>query len=588
MTDLMLHDTSARKKRNFVPADASRVTMYVCGPTVYSTAHIGNFRPPITFDVLYRLLRHHYGAEHVVYARNITDVDDKINAAAAAEGVDISVITDRFTKIYREDSAALNILAPTLEPAATAHMAEMIALMEKLVADGFAYAAEGHVLFDVTAYEQYGALSKRSLDDMIAGARVEVAPYKRNPSDFVLWKPSKAGEPVWDSPFGPGRPGWHLECSAMIEKQLGETIDIHGGGMDLVFPHHENEIAQSTCAHGGKPLANYWLHNGFLSIESEKMSKSLGNIVKPNELLSAGVKGEVIRYAMLTGHYRAPLDWNQTLIERAQKSLDRLYGVLRRLKDVEAADVAPPAGVLKALNDDINTPKALAALFEIAGRANKADTVEAQAEAKGQLLAAGGLLGLLQSSPLSWFGLNWLGSKQMKALDQLLDIRQQAKKAKDFEKADKIRDKLENSWIKLQDSPEGPIASYRVDYHDSYYSLETALRREFTGFDEFLLSIPRQQGGEHVYDAVLRYGDNYVVFNSNPFVSKDNISNLLSGYVDDIKKINEFVREYYEVIYGGIFDEEDIQRQLGYVEDQRVRGVVLMSKNGDIKIISRP
>ncbi|CAN0152260.1 unnamed protein product, partial [Chrysoparadoxa australica] len=297
-------------------------------------------------------------------------------------------------------------------------------------------------LFDVTAYDQYGALSRRSLDDMIAGARVEVAPYKRNPSDFVLWKPSKEGEPVWDSPFGPGRPGWHLECSAMIEKSLGETIDIHGGGADLVFPHHENEIAQSACAHGGKALANYWLHNGFLSIESEKMSKSLGNIVKPNELLSAGIKGEVIRYAMLTGHYRAPLDWNQTLIERAQKSLDRLYGVLRRLKDVEAANVPPTEGVMKALNDDLNTPKALAALFEIAGRANKADSVEAQAEAKGQLLAAGALLGLFESDGDAWFGLDDLSEAQKAEIDGLLVERAEARKAKDFARADAIRDEL--------------------------------------------------------------------------------------------------------------------------------------------------
>ncbi len=455
MTDLVLYDTAARKKRAFVPADASRVTMYVCGPTVYSTAHIGNFRPPITFDVLFRVLRHRYGADQVVYARNITDVDDKINAAAAREGVDISVITDRFTKIYREDSAALNILSPSLEPAATAHMAEMIALMEKLVADGFAYAAEGHVLFDVTAYDQYGALSRRSLDDMIAGARVEVAPYKRNPSDFVLWKPSKEGEPVWESPFGPGRPGWHLECSAMIEKSLGETIDIHGGGADLVFPHHENEIAQSACAHGGKALANYWLHNGFLSIESEKMSKSLGNIVKPNELLSAGIKGEVIRYAMLTGHYRAPLDWNQTLIERAQKSLDRLYGVLRRLKDVEAANVPPTEGVMKALNDDLNTPKALAALFEIAGRANKADSVEAQAEAKGQLLAAGALLGLFESDADAWFGLDDLSDAQKAEIDGLLVERAEARKAKDFARADAIRDELTAKGVMAEDGPEG-------------------------------------------------------------------------------------------------------------------------------------
>jgi cysteinyl-tRNA synthetase len=392
MTGLTLFDTASRRKRAFEPIDPTRVTVYVCGPTVYSAAHIGNFRPAVVFDVLVRMLRHAYGAEHVVYARNVTDVDDKINAAARAEGVDISVITERFTEVYRQDAAALGVLPPDIEPAATGHMAEMIAFIGKLIADGHAYEVEGHVLFSVGSFPDYGKLSNRSLDEMIAGARVEVAPYKRDPADFVLWKPSKPGEPVWESPFGPGRPGWHIECSAMIAATLGETIDIHGGGIDLVFPHHENEIAQSVCAHG-RPLANYWLHNGFLSIDSEKMSKSLGNIVKPHDLLARGVKGEAIRYGLLTGHYRAPLDWNELLMERSRKSLDRLYGVLRRLKDVPAADAAPPPSVLAALGDDLNTPKALAALFEIAGRANKAHDDAGQAAAKGELLAAGRLLG---------------------------------------------------------------------------------------------------------------------------------------------------------------------------------------------------
>ena len=454
MTAIQLYDTAARTKRAFVPQDPSRVTMYVCGPTVYSTAHIGNFRPAITFDVLYRLLRHEYGGEHVVYARNITDVDDKINAAAAEEGVDISVITERFATIYRADSAALNILAPTIEPAATAHMSRMIALMGELVENGFAYAAQGHVLFDVSAYEQYGALSRRSLDDMIAGARVEVAPYKKNPADFVLWKPSRPGEPVWDSPFGPGRPGWHLECSAMIEATLGQTIDIHGGGADLVFPHHENEIAQSACAHGGAPLANYWLHNGFLSIEAEKMSKSLGNIVKPHELLERGVKGEVIRYAMLTGHYRAPLDWNDQLIEQARKSLDRLYGVLRRFGgEVEPGEA--PEAVVTALRDDMNTPKALAALFEIAGRANKARSEAERAQAVGELKAAGDLLGLFQEDADAWFGLDALSDAQKAEIDALVAERAEARRAKDFARADAIRDQLNARGVQAEDGPEG-------------------------------------------------------------------------------------------------------------------------------------
>ncbi len=460
MTVLTLYDTAARKKRDFVPIDADRVTMYVCGPTVYSEAHIGNFRPPVAFDVLFRLLRHIYGAEHVVYARNITDVDDKINKAAADAGVDISVITDKYAAIYREDSAALNITPPTLEPAATAHMPQMIAMIEKLIADGFAYAAEGHVLFSVGSYDKYGKLSGRSLDDMIAGARVEVAPYKKDPADFVLWKPSKPGEPVWEAPFGDGRPGWHLECSAMIEATLGETIDIHAGGGDLVFPHHENEVAQSVCAHAGAPLANYWLHNGFLSMASEKMSKSLGNVIKPNDLLQNGVKGEVIRYALMTGHYRAPLDWNAKLLENTQRSMDRLYGVLRRLKGVNAADVAAPEAVMDALLDDLNTPKALAALFEIAGRANKADSEDAQARAKGELLAAGRLLGLFDQDPDAWFGLDTVDEALRAEIDQLLAERLAARQAKDFEKADAIREILNAKNVQVDDGPEG--ATWRL------------------------------------------------------------------------------------------------------------------------------
>ncbi|TRO92684.1 cysteine--tRNA ligase [Glycocaulis profundi] len=456
MTALTLFDTASRRKRAFEPIDPTRVTVYVCGPTVYSAAHIGNFRPAVVFDVLVRVLRHAYGPGHVVYARNVTDVDDKINAAANAEGVDISVITGRFTEVYRQDAAALGVLPPDIEPAATGHMAEMIAFIGKLIADGHAYEAEGHVLFSVGSFPDYGKLSNRSLDEMIAGARVEVAPYKRDPADFVLWKPSKLGEPVWESPFGPGRPGWHIECSAMIAATLGETIDIHGGGIDLVFPHHENEIAQSACAHG-RPLANYWLHNGFLSIDSEKMSKSLGNIVKPHDLLARGVKGEAIRYGLLTGHYRAPLDWNELLMERSRKSLDRLYGVLRRLKDVPAADAAPPPSVLAALGDDLNTPKALAALFEIAGRANKAHDEAGQAAAKGELLAAGRLLGLLEDEPDAWFGLDRLDPAERAAIDDLIARRVEARKAKDFAAADALRAELDAKDVIVEDGPEGTI-----------------------------------------------------------------------------------------------------------------------------------
>ncbi|MGY6531924.1 cysteine--tRNA ligase [Glycocaulis sp.] len=457
MSQITLYDTAARKKRAFVPADERRVTMYVCGPTVYGPAHIGNFRPAVVFDVLFRLLRHHYGAGHVLYARNFTDVDDKINAAAAEAGVDISVITEKYTAIYHADSDALGIMRPTLEPTATGHMAEIIETIDALIKAGHAYVAEGHVLFAVDKCDGYGALSRRSQDDMIAGARVEVAPYKTNPADFVLWKPSKDGEPVWESPFGPGRPGWHTECVAMIGAALGPSIDIHGGGMDLVFPHHENEVAQAKCLHHEAPLARYWVHNGFVSMDSEKMSKSLGNIIRPSELLARGVKGEVIRYGLLSGHYRAPLDWTDKLIEQSRKSLDRFYGVLRRLSDVKAADVPAPAAVLEALGDDLNTPKALAALFEIAGRANKAETDAEQAQAKGELLASGALMGLLQADPDQWFGLDSVEAGRRAEIDALLDERQAARVAKDFAKADLLREKIDALGVLVDDTPEGPV-----------------------------------------------------------------------------------------------------------------------------------
>lgn len=455
MTPLTLYDTASRRKREFVPQDDQRVTMYVCGPTVYAPAHVGNFRPEVVFDVLFRVLRWRYGEDAVLFSRNFTDVDDKINKAAFSEGVDISVITERFTKIYHEDAAALNVLPKTFEPTATGHMPDIIRFIQKLLDLGHAYAAQGHVLFSVASFEDYGKLSRRSLDDMIAGARVEVAPYKKDPQDFVLWKPSKDGEPVWDSPFGPGRPGWHVECSAMIEKSLGDTIDIHGGGIDLTFPHHENEIAQSCCANGGKALANYWLHNGFLSMEDEKMSKSEGNTVTVHGMLAEGIRGETIRYGLLSGQYRAPLDWNATLIERAQKSLDRLYGVLRRLKDIKAVQTEPTEAFLKAICDDLNTPKALAALFEIAGRANKADNQDDQAQAKGELLAAGALMGLFETDPDAWFGLDALGEAQRNEIDDLLAERTAARKAKNFARADEIRDLLVEKGVQAEDGPEG-------------------------------------------------------------------------------------------------------------------------------------
>ncbi|MCC5980318.1 MAG: cysteine--tRNA ligase, partial [Oceanicaulis sp.] len=429
----------------------------VCGPTVYGPAHIGNFRPAVVFDVLFRLLRHHYGAGHVLYARNFTDVDDKINAAAAEAGVDISVITGKYTAIYHADSDALGIMRPTFEPTATGHMAEIIETIDALIKAGHAYVAEGHVLFAVDKCEGYGALSRRSQDDMIAGARVEVAPYKKNPADFVLWKPSSEDEPVWQSPFGPGRPGWHTECVAMIGAALGPSIDIHGGGMDLVFPHHENEVAQAKCLHHEAPLARYWVHNGFVSMDSEKMSKSLGNIIRPSELLARGVKGEVIRYGLLSGHYRPPLDWTDRLIEQSRKSLDRFYGVLRRLSDVKAADVPTPPAVLEALGDDLNTPKALAALFEIAGRANKAETDAERGQAKGELLTSGALMGFLQADPDHWFGLDSVDAGRRAEIDALLDERQAARLAKDFATADALRARIDAMDVLVDDTPEGPV-----------------------------------------------------------------------------------------------------------------------------------
>jgi len=454
MKSLTLYDTMARRKRAFEPIDQDRVTMYVCGPTVYSYAHIGNARPPVVFDVLRRVLGHLYGAKSVVLAANITDIDDKIMAAARESGEGIEAVATKFARIYREDLDALGIVPPTLEPKATDHIQPMIAMMQRLVDGGHAYAAEGHVLFSVKSYEAYGALSKRSLDDMIAGARVEVAPYKKDPCDFVLWKPSADDEPGWDSPWGRGRPGWHLECSAMCETHLGETIDIHGGGIDLVFPHHENEIAQSTCAHGGKSMANYWLHNGFLNMGSDKMSKSLGNVALIHDLLKSW-PGEVLRCALLTAHYRAPLTWNSDLLAKTRRSLDRIYGVLRRLGHLEAVPSDVPEAFLDALLDDINTPKAMSELFALAGEANKAETPQEKAEAKGRLLAAGALMGLGQADPDAWFGLTDIDPEERAAIDALILKRQEAREAKDWALADEVRDELNARQIQVDDGPEG-------------------------------------------------------------------------------------------------------------------------------------
>lgn len=452
MTDIRLHDTLTGKKQVFTPGNPERVTLYVCGPTVYSYAHIGNARPAVVFDTLFRFLKRRYGADHVIYARNITDVDDKIIEAASKTGKPISEITEHYADVYRADMGALGVQAPTIEPLCTGHIPQMVTMIEDLIDKGHAYEAEGHVLFSVKSYDRYGALSKRDMDDMIAGARVEVAPYKKDAADFVLWKPAKDGEPGWDSPWGRGRPGWHIECSAMAEAHLGQTIDIHGGGQDLVFPHHENEIAQSVCSHGGAPMARYWMHNGFLSMDSEKMSKSLGNVKLVHELVKTW-PGEALRYALLTGHYRAPLDWTDALIDRTMKSLDRLYGVLRRIRTEPAAEV--PEAVEAALADDLNTPKALAVLFDLAGQANRAATNEDREAAAAALLAGGRAIGILEMDPDAWFGVADLPAEEREKIDALVEARGDARRSKDFALADTLRDELTAMGVSVEDGPEG-------------------------------------------------------------------------------------------------------------------------------------
>ena len=450
---MQLHNTLSGRKEPFEPQDPKRVTMYVCGPTVYSFAHIGNARPAVVFDVLARVLRRKYAG--VVYARNITDIDDKINAAAQKEGVGIDVITARYAKVYHEDMAALGVGSPDAEPRVTEHLASIIAMIERIIAAGHAYAAEGHVLFHVPSYPDYGQLSKRDRRELIAGARVEVAPYKKDPGDFVLWKPSTPEQPGWDSPWGRGRPGWHIECSAMSEKILGETIDIHGGGHDLVFPHHENERAQSTCAHGGKVFARYWVHNGFLTVNSEKMAKSVGNVLLVHDLVKQH-PGEAIRLALLNGHYRQPLDWTDETVPNARKQLDRLYGAVRAMESVSAAPgVNAPAPFIEALEDDLNTPQALANLFDLAHAANAGPAHE-KPKIKAQLQDAAGLLGLLQQSPEAWFKWAPPGSGVDEAeIQQLVEARTAAKKAKNFKEADRIRDELAKQGIVLEDVPGG-------------------------------------------------------------------------------------------------------------------------------------
>ena len=457
MSELFLYDTMSRDKRPFRPRDPARVTMYVCGPTVYNYAHIGNARPVVVFDLLFRLLRRAYGEEHVVYAANVTDVDDKINAKAAEEGVPIAVVTDRYLEAYHADMAVLGALRPTLEPRATGHIDAIQALIGKLVANGSAYAAEGHVLFDVQSFADYGELSGRPMDDMIAGARVEVAPYKRSPADFVLWKPSRPGEPVWDSPWGPGRPGWHIECSAMIATSLGVPIDIHGGGNDLIFPHHENENAQSRCADHAPVFAGYWLHNGFLNMGAEKMSKSLGNVALVHDLVTRH-RGEALRWALLRAHYRAPLEWTEEGVGEARRSLDRLYGALQRAADIPPDAAEPSPAFMEALHDDLNTPKAFAELFALAS-ALETGAPEARGRAKGELLASARLLGFLEADPERWFqGGADEGLKTR--IQALIDARIEARQAKNWAEADRIRAELTGLGVEVMDNADG--ATWRL------------------------------------------------------------------------------------------------------------------------------
>jgi len=451
---LLLYNTLIRKKQVFEPLDPTRVTLYACGPTVYNYAHIGNARPAVIFDLLYRLLSSRY--PEVIYARNITDVDDKINAAAAESNVAIDVISGRYADAYHSDMAALGVGLPTIEPRATEHIPQMINMIERLIDGGHAYEAEGHVLFSVESFKDYGSLSGRDLSDMLAGARVEVADFKHHPGDFVLWKPSVEPQPGWDSPWGWGRPGWHLECSVMSEQHLGETIDIHGGGQDLVFPHHENEIAQSVCAHGGKTFARYWMHNGFVTFNKRKMSKSLGNTVVVHELLKH-TQGEVLRYQLLSAHYRQPLDWSDEALARVKRTLDRVYGVLRdaatKFGPLHATE-SPSEQFMSALLDDLNTPEALAELNSEARRLANADSAETAQKSAGLLLAAGALIGLFQQDPQTWLAGDTEGLDDA-LIDQLILERNTARSDRNFARADEIRDQLQEMGITLEDVADG-------------------------------------------------------------------------------------------------------------------------------------
>jgi cysteinyl-tRNA synthetase len=502
MTALRLYNTLSRREEDFVPLDPLRVRLYVCGPTVYDYAHIGNARPAVVFDVLFRLLQHRYGTDHVVYARNITDVDDKIIAASRETGEPIERVTARTTAAYHQDMGALGVLAPTIEPRATQHIGEMVELIQRLIAKGHAYAADGQVLFHVPSMADYGQLSRLDRDELVAGARVDVAAYKRDPADFTLWKPSTPDQPGWDSPWGRGRPGWHIECSAMSWKHLGEVFDIHGGGLDLIFPHHENEIAQSTCAHHGAPFVRYWMHNGYLTVNGEKMSKSAGNFFTVRDLLNSGWRGESIRVALLSTHYRAPLDFTVGRLQEFKLRLDKWY---RALKECGAVEPIEPdkegfwwERFFGALCDDLNTSGAMneldrqsALIFNPAADEDEPTVVDSglatlsestsraanwQAEMKGRLLAMGRLLGVLNMPPETWFkgndettvhhltgkniitGAPFLSQPtllEVKYIEEMIAKRKNARTAKDFAEADRVRAELLSKHVVLEDKPDG-------------------------------------------------------------------------------------------------------------------------------------
>ncbi|GLS26191.1 cysteine--tRNA ligase [Marinibactrum halimedae] len=451
---LHLYNTKARTKQVFQPLDSNNIKMYVCGPTVYNFVHIGNARPVVVFDTLFRVLQAEY--PKVTYARNITDIDDKIMKAAKENNEPIRDLAERFANAYKEDMAALNNLEPTITPYATDHIGDMIELVSTLVEKGHAYEAQGHVLFAVQSMEKYGSLSNRSLEDMLDGARVEVAPYKKYAGDFVLWKPSASDEPGWESPWGYGRPGWHLECSAMIKAKLGKTIDIHGGGRDLIFPHHENEEAQSCCAHDGEEYVRYWMHNGYLNIDGEKMSKSLGNFRTVRDLLES-YRGEVLRFALLSAQYRSELDFTTSLLDQAKTALDGLYGALREVEGIDTSAIdanIKSTPFYQALLDDLNTPIAISELHQMGKALNKAND-DQKPLLKAQLLAAGDLLGLLQSTSAEWFQKSGDSELSAEEIEGLIQERLDARAAKNFARSDEIRDYLKSKSVILEDSKEG-------------------------------------------------------------------------------------------------------------------------------------